>query len=109
MLTHIQNQGLPFVFTNKHAYYAWADFYTDLADLDQIDWPILQQRDFKRDPDDPEKFERYQAEALIHQHCPISALLGIVCFTQPQKNNIEQLLAQRGMGLAVDARPGWYF
>jgi hypothetical protein len=32
---------------------------------DWVDWPLLQKRDFKRDPDDPAKLERYQAEALV--------------------------------------------
>jgi len=108
-LAHIQEQGLPFVFTDSHAYYQWTNFYTDLADLDKIDWQILQQRDFKRDPDDPAKFERYQAEALIHRHCPITGLLGIVCYTDQIKALIEQQLDERELGLAVYARTEWYF
>ena len=108
-LPHIQAQGVPFVFTDSHAYYMWANFYTDLADLDKIDWKILQQRDFKRDLDDPAKFERYQAEALIHQHCPISALLGIVCYTDELKIQIERQLTVRELNLDVHVKTGWYF
>lgn len=84
-------------------------FYTELSDLGKIDWPILQQRDFKKDLDDPAKFERYQAEALIHQHCPISGLLGIVCYTEPLKVQIEQQVNDRGLNLAVHAKTRWYF
>jgi hypothetical protein len=40
-----------------------AEFHNTLDRLDRVDWPRLQARDFKRDPDDPGKFERYQAEA----------------------------------------------
>jgi len=108
-LHHIREQGIPFVFTDSHAYYQWANFYTDLSDLDKIDWPILQQRDFKRDPDDPAKFERYQAEALIHRHCPISGILGIVCYTDVIKAELDQRLAKMGHSLSVYARKGWYF
>lgn len=108
-LRQIRKNGVPFVFTDSHAYYGWANFYTDLADLDQIDWPILQRRDFKRDPEDPAKFERYQAEALIHHHCPISSLIGIVCYTDNLKTKIEDLVANRGLALKVHARPEWYF
>ncbi len=108
-LPHIQEQGLSFVFTDSHAYYQWANFYTDLADLNKIDWQLLQQRDFKRDLDDPAKFERYQAEALIHQHCPITGLLGIVCYTDPLKVQIERQLAERELKLDVYAKTGWYF
>ncbi len=78
----IDQQGLPYLFTDCHAYYQWANFYDDLADLDKIDWLLLQQRNFKRNPDDLAQFERYQAEALIHQFMPISGLLGIVCYTE---------------------------
>lgn len=108
-LHHLHDLGLPFVFTDSHAYYQWADFYTDLSDLEKIDWSILQQRDFKRDPDDPAKFERYQAEALIYRHCPINSLLGVVCYTDLLKIQIEQQVAERGLDLAVYARTKWYF
>lgn len=108
-LRHIAGLGLPFLFTDSHAYYQWADYYSDLADLHKIDWPLLQRRDFKRDPDDPAKFERYQAEALIHQHLPVGGLLGIMCYTEPLKQCIEQEIQARNLNLPVYVRTGWYF
>lgn len=105
----IDQQGLPYLFTDCHAYYQWANFYDDLADLDKIDWPLLQQRNFKRNPDDPAQFERYQAEVLIHRFMPISGLVGIVCYTAGLKSAIEQQLQVRGLTLPVHARTGWYF
>lgn len=108
-LHHIARLGLPFLFTDSHAYYQWADYYSNLADLDKIDWPLLQRRDFKRDPEDPAKFERYQAEALIHQHLPVGGLLGIVCYTEPLKQRIEQEIQAHNLSLPVYARTGWYF
>jgi hypothetical protein len=108
-LYRVEQLGLSFVFTNAHAYPDWTDYYSDLASLGEIDWPILQRRDFKRDPDDPRKMERYQAEALIHHHLPITGLLGIMCYTDAMKEHIEQDVAARGLTLSVHARPGWYF
>jgi hypothetical protein len=108
-LPHIKKQGLTFLFTDSHAYYQWSTFYDDLIDLDKIDWAILQRRDFKRDPNDPAKFERYQAEALIHRYCPMAGLLGIVCYTEQLKTQIEQQLRDRGLNLDVYTRTGWYF
>jgi hypothetical protein len=105
----VQSLGLDYLFTNSHAYYRWATYYNAIQHLDKIDWPLLQQRDFKRDADDPAKFERYQAEALVHQHCPVDALLGIVCYTDKTKISIEGLLSENGINLDVHARPGWYF
>lgn len=108
-LHRVSELGLPFVFTNAHAYPDWTDYYSDMANLHEIDWSILQQRDFKRDPDDPRKMERYQAEALIHHHLPITGLLGIMCYTDATKKRLEDDVAVRGLTLSVHARPGWYF
>jgi len=105
----IKSLGLNYLFTDSHAYYRWATYYNDIQDLDKIDWPLLQRRDFKRDADDPAKFERYQAEALVYQHCPIDALLGIVCYAEGSKVAIEKLLMSKGVKLDVYARSGWYF
>lgn len=108
-LHHIRSLGLPFLFTDMHAYNRLASFYSNLNDLDKIDWASLQRRDFKRDLDDPLKFERYQAEALVHLQCPVQGLLGIICYTSDLKDTIEQEVAHKGLTLKVHARPKWYF
>ncbi len=109
-LYRIAEQGLDFVFTDMHAYYNWASFYENLENLNHIDWSILQTRDFRRDENDPQKFERYQAEALIYQHCPISALSGIVCYDQDTEAKITQLVIQQSLAnFNIFTRPNWYF
>lgn len=108
-LHRIEELGLPFTFTNAHAYPHWTSYYSDLEQLDQIDWKILQHRDFKRDPDDPRKMERYQAEALIHRHLPIEGLMGIICYTDVVKRRIEQEIQRRNLDLPIYTRTGWYF
>ncbi len=108
-LRKVAAQGLPFLFTDSHAYYRWAHYYADLADLDKIDWRILQARDFKRDPDDPAKFERYQAEALIHRNFPITGLMGVVCYTDQLRQDIERQVQLRNLDLPVHTRTTWYF
>lgn len=108
-LPHVAKLGLPVLFTDSHAYYQWANFYSNLTDLSKIDWAILQARDFRRDPDDPAKFERYQAEALIYRHLPIEGLLGIVCYTDAIKQAIERLLQARHQNVPIHTRTQWYF
>ncbi|MGS0517837.1 type II toxin-antitoxin system toxin DNA ADP-ribosyl transferase DarT [Xanthomonas oryzae pv. oryzicola] len=108
-LHHVAERRWPFLFTDSHAYCQLASFYSDLSDLDKIDWPLLQARDFRRDPDDPAKFERYQAEALIHRHLPLDGLRGIVCHTDGLQQTIERQLQERNLKLPVHTRTGWYF
>jgi hypothetical protein len=108
-LRHLKKMNLPFVFTNQHAYPVMAEYYSDLEDLDKIDREILQRRDFKHDPDDPGKKERYQAEALVYRYAPIEALLGIACFNSEVEAIIKTEIDSRGLNLQVIVRPSRYF
>jgi hypothetical protein len=108
-LHKVAELGLPFVFTDRHAYPVTAHYFNDLDYLSAIDWPLLQQRNFQRDPDDPEKIERYQAEALIHRYVPIQALLGAICYTPQVQLELQQQAVELGGELDIHCRPSWYF
>lgn len=108
-LGKIASHAIRFVFTDRHAYLNAARFSSNLKDLDRIDWKILRNRDFKRDPNDPAKVERYQAEALIHAALPTSALLGIACYDASREKEIRQESDRRSIPIKVVVKPGWYF
>ena len=108
-LPEIQRLAIPFVFTDRHAVLEAAEFFNHLDRLDRIDWPRLRARDFRRDPDDPGKFERYQAEALIHRHVPITAILGIICYRNEEQTKIETICGTLNLRPKVLCKPDWYF
>ena len=66
-------------------------------------------RDFKRDPNNPAKFERYEAEALAHRCVPVNALLGIACFNEAASAKIANEMAATGVALKTVIQPSWYF
>jgi len=101
--------GHSFVFTNQHAYPLAAEYFNDLDDLDRVDWPLLQARNFCHDPEDPGKKERYQAEALIYQSLPASSLLGIGCHSEAVKSGLQSEIAKRNLSMEIAVRPSWYF
>jgi len=107
-LREVQKHNIPFVFTDRHAYLQAAEFYNSLSDLDRIDWPGLNARDFRRSPDDPGKVERYQAEALIHQHLPFTAIMGVVCYRDQERIKIEKECSSLGLAQRVLHQPSWY-
>src|SRR4051812_48728458 len=76
-LKKLADEGIPFVFTDRHAYLVPARFSNDLRNLDWIDWDILQRSDFSYDANNLGKMERYQAEALVYKHLPMSAVSAI--------------------------------
>lgn len=106
----LQQQGVTALFTDRHAYTraaAWTSNPAELAGL--LDWDILRRHDFARTDAYPDKMERYQAEALAHQHVPTAALLGIASVSETAKTAIELEVNRAGLDLRVVVRPGWYF
>ncbi len=108
-LHKVKESGIQFTFTDRHAYLRTANYYGEISALSFIDFELLQDRDFKNDPEDPEKMDRYQAEALIHRFLPIEALLGIVCYNERVEKTVKAQLGARRLSIKALAKPTWYF
>lgn len=105
----LEERGAQFVFTDRHAYLKTAEFFNSREHLDRIDWNLLQSRDFQRDPNDPGKTDRYQAEALVYGSMSMQDLQGIVCYGKNEGRTVMQNVTQRGLETKVVARPHWFF
>ncbi len=108
-LRRLAEHHVSFLITDRHAALAAAKFTAGASGLERIDWPLLQARDFSRDPNDPGKIERYQAEVLVHRHVPVPALDAIVCRGPSQQAELEQLAGALGCDVDVASKPDWYF
>lgn len=102
--------GVALLFTDRHAYTDTAVWTADAANLGgMIDWDILCRHDFARNDEYPDKMDRYQAEALAHQHVPSAALLGIACASPAAKLTVETAVRQNQANVQTLVRPNWYF
>lgn len=109
-LAALKEQGVRYVFTDRHAYLAAATFFTDDEQLAlAVDYALLRSRDFRHDREHPDRFERYQAETLAHHHVPVSAILGIGCYTAAIATEIEAQCLTAGAAVHAVHRPEWYF
>ena len=102
----LKRLGVSFVFSDRHAYLKTALFSDDLADLNRIIWQTLQARDFRKD--DLERFEKYQAEGLVHKHVPLSALTRVICYNDSVRAEVQQAADTNGAPLHIIAQPSWY-
>ena len=107
-LRHLDKTNVEFVFSDRHAYLEMAEFFADLNELQKIDWPKLRARNFRRRPDDPEAFDRYQAEALVHRHLSLDNILGLACRDNKTMGALNAEVRTRNLELKVVLRPGWY-
>lgn len=108
-LHDLRTHDINFVFTDRHAYVEYANFYTDLQHLQDIDWTLLQNRDFSYSCDDPDKKVRYQAEALIYRNLPIAYLKAIVCYNETAQAEVESHLNRLSISANVYVSPKLYF
>lgn len=109
-LSHLEKSGVPYVFTDRHAYLRTAEFFSDPTQLSKVDYRLLRERDFARDADDPGKIERYQAEALAYRCVPIEALIGVACYTSQIEQRINALAEELGVTVSnLAVRPEMYF
>ncbi len=100
--------GIRFLLTDRHAYLQTATFTPGVRGLQHVDWKLLQSRDFKRDDADPDKFDRYQAEALVHGHVPASALSTVVVHDDRQRRRIEAELLRLRLDVRLAADASYY-
>lgn len=108
-LYKLKEAGIPFIFTDRHAKLAKATMSDDLGDLGMIDWSALQAKNFRRDPDNPEAFEKYQAEALVHKHLPVANLEAIVTYNAAVKKPLHEAVESDGLSVKVAVKPEFYF
>lgn len=105
-LHKLRDVGVPFVFSDRHAYLKTALFSDNLGDLDRIDWATIQERNFRKD--NLERFEKYQAEALVYKTVPLAALNGVVCYNDNRRIELQRAADIAGATVNIIARPGWY-
>jgi hypothetical protein len=106
----LRSNRVRYIYTDRHAYLQTARFFDDPAHLGTVvDFGLLHRRDFKRDPEQPDKMERYQAEALAYRFVPVGALLGIGCYTSAIKDDLEGTCSDLGVKVKIVQRTEWYF
>jgi hypothetical protein len=86
-----------------------AQYFTDLDDLNEVKWDLLNSKDFRHDPDDPGKKERCQAEALVWKHLSLEGLLGICSCDSTVDEWIKAQLLERRLNVKTIIDNGWYF
>lgn len=83
--------------------------YNNLADLDKIDWTIIQNGDFKKSNTDTDKQRRYQAEFLIYNHVPIQFVESLHVYNAKAATFVQQEIAKTGLLTPVKTTPQYFF
>lgn len=98
----------PFVFTDASANTADPpNFYADAAQLDQLDWEIIDSQKWSA-PDDDARHRR-MAEFLVHGTVPLDAVDSIVVWNNGVKDHVQECLDRSGKNIPIVFDPYHFF
>lgn len=99
--------GQPWAFTDRHAELQYAQYYDDLSQLGQVDWNVMPSHFFWGG--DTDLKERRQAEFLVYDAFPWTAVDHIVVKDESVATRARSALEQATHQPPVDVKPAWYY
>lgn len=107
-LKRVAEAGATGIIADRNATLAAATFSADHQGLAGLVWDRWQALDYRKDPNDSSKLERYQAEALVHHHLPVSALSAIITYDTTAQVIVQHTVSDIAPQLQVLVRSSWY-
>lgn len=100
-----------YVFSNGHGIAAYTEWFDDLADLDQVDWDMVNQRYWADNIDDMDRQRRKQAEFLVHRFCDWDLIQEIAVIDDRLKGKAEAVIGRYPPELRrpVRVRRNWWY
>jgi hypothetical protein len=102
----IAKTGIDFMFTDRHAVIKYANFYSNLDDLNKLNWQIITKK-YWGDSDDNR--EKKQAEFLIYKKLSFNQIYGIGVANDDAKDNVLSILKNSQHQPTVKIKKEWYF
>lgn len=108
-LSEVKKTGIPFVFTDGHAYHLMSQFFNRENQLQEIDWHTVKLKQWNDTIDDTDRKRRKQAEFLVHQELPLSAIIAIVVYNDAAKSMVLTKFVETGININTLIKPTWYY
>jgi hypothetical protein len=103
-------RNLNFVFSNGHGIALFTDWFDDLQDLGEVDWDAAYAQVWRDTNNEPDRQRRKQAEFLVYQFCPLTAITEIGVVNQTIKGRIEAMMQEyQDLNIPVNIRRNWYY
>lgn len=97
------HQGRPWAFTDRHAELAHALYFDDLADLGEVPWHVMDVKYW------PQVREERQAEFLVHDFFPWTAVEAVGVWGQATSTKVHQAMRAASHRPPVSVEREWYY
>lgn len=95
----------PWMFTDIHAELGYSIQFDSLEDLDKVAWDVMPMTYWR----DSEVKQKRQAEFLVHNWCPWTAIDEIAVINQSIKSQVEAAISNSEYKPPVQIRRSWYY
>lgn len=102
----VVSTGRPWFFTDRHADLGYAQQIESLNALDSLDWQVMPLRQWSGNTETKEK---RQAEFLLHDWCPWTAINAIGVINDKIAGEMTKILAGTDHKPQVTVRRDWYY
>jgi hypothetical protein len=116
----VVDDGLHYVFYDYNATLDIATCYSNVKDLDKINWSLFQESPrmdgyckFWNSRMDVAKYvlrqETRQAEFLVHESVPLKLITTVGAYDESKADEVREILEDGNIDLSVEVKPNWYF
>ena len=110
-LLDVANDNFQWCFTDGNAAKHITSYYTNLKDIDSIDWHSISTTDFKHDnaDGDEDRIRKKHSEFLVKDYVPGNLIKGIVVYNESAKTNVKAITQKLGLEIEPRIIEGFYF
>lgn len=116
----VVEKGLDFVFYDCNATLDYANCYSNLRDLDKIDWDLFHEaprldgycRYYFNDAKNPRYIRRKetrQAEFLVHKAIPLDLMDCVGVYSNAKAAEVKEILDEADINIPVEVKKAWYY
>lgn len=113
-------ENLPYVFYDYNATLGIATCYSQLSDLDKIDWELFYEspgmdgycKYWNSGLDKPRyirRMETRQAEFLVHKRVPLNLMETVGVYSEPKAAQVREIFDEAGIEIHVEVKFAWYY
>lgn len=100
----LTSSKLQWCFTDGNAAALITNFYTNVNDIDQLDWDSINATEWT-DHDDHDRIRKKHTEFLVKDHVPVDFIRTIIVKTESKKEQIENILQLYNLNIKVLVNP----
>lgn len=109
----VVSSDMQWCFTDGNAARHITDFYTNVSELDQLDWRSIHATEWtdNNSDGDTDRMRKKHSEFLIRDHVPINYVKGIVVLTEARRQYVQNLLQQNNLAIQIhiDTKLQYYY